>query len=392
MSATPLPRIAHHIRSFERALEGYSAKIPLARYLTAFYKEHRQMGSKDRKKVSQLLYHYFRLGQAAATLPMLQRLALAECLAGGDPAVGAYLTPEWANIWDLPLTDKIEWFEAHTSFRLEDVFPCAEAISPQLDSKALLTSSFFQPQVFIRVFQPSLPRVTAILRAQEVQFEQIGEQTFAFPNGTNLQALNLPEGSYQVQDLSSQHVLNGLTAKPKSTWWDACSGAGGKSLNLKDRFPDIKLLVSDVRPSILRNLAERFDAAGIRDYRSKVIDLTQGTEVLGNEKFDGILLDVPCTGSGTWGRTPEQLSAFTCSKIAYFSSLQRQIAGHALAHLAPNGVLCYSTCSVYTQENEAVIAFLAEHYGLTIVDMRYEIGYHRQADTLFVAHLQFKNT
>lgn len=155
-----------------------------------------------------------------------------------------------------------------------------------------------------------------------------------------------------------------------------------------DRFPGINLLVSDIRPSILRNLDERFEAAGIGNYRRKIIDLTKETvSILGQELFDGILLDAPCTGSGTWGRTPEMLSAFKESSIAEFAELQKNIALNAAKHLKPGGKLYYITCSVFSAENEEVVNHIAQQTGLSIAHSEYLTGYHDRADTLFVAEL-----
>src|SRR5690606_6249491 len=115
------------------------------------------------------------------------------------------------------------------------------------------------------------------------------------------------------------------------------------------------------RRSILRNLDERFDAAGVKSYRQKVIDLSNDTAtVLGDEQFDGIILDAPCTGSGTWGRTPEMLSAFDSQAIGRFAALQRKLAAQAVKHLKPGKPLIYITCSVFAEENEGVVSYLQE--------------------------------
>jgi len=379
-----------HVRSFEKALQGYTGKIPLARFLTQFFKENKQMGSRDRKNVSRLLYHYFRIGNAASKEPILKRLAISEILAGGDPQLVEALTPQLHPLCEVSLERKIDGLVAQTSFRIEDVFPCVASLSPEIDTTLFLKSFFGQPNLFIRTKKNHTPAILKALEDSQVSYQLVSPKTLAFENGTSLQQLDLPKGSYQVQDLSSQRVLSDIETASNASWWDACSGSGGKSLNLLDQFPNLRLLVTDVRPSILRNLAERFEEAGITSYRAKVLDLTKGTELLGDERFDGIILDVPCSGSGTWGRTPEQLSQFHSSRITFFSSLQREIAGRALPHLAEHGSLYYITCSVFAQENEAVIEYLTAHHPLEVIRIRYEKGYAYQADTLFVAQLKWK--
>ena len=209
------------------------------------------------------------------------------------------------------------------------------------------------------------------------------------PNGTTLEQMKEILGLYEVQDLSSQQSLEELAIKAEESWWDACSGAGGKSLSLIDREPTLNLLVSDIRPSILRNLDERFAAAGIKRYRRKILDLTRNTHtILGDETFDGILLDIPCSGSGTWGRTPEKLFTFSKESLKSFTALQRNIGDNVVRHLKSGAVLVYITCSVFTKENEEVVDYLLKQHGLTLLSMQYKEGYWEKADTLFVAILQ----
>jgi len=171
-------------------------------------------------------------------------------------------------------------------------------------------------------------------------------------------------------------------------WWVACAVSGGKTLLLLDRSPGVDLLVSDTRLSILRNLDERFELAGIKGYRQKLVDLTKDTAtVLGDEQFDGIILDAPCTGSGTWGRTPEMISAFDSESVGRFAALQRQLATQAIKHLKPGQPLVYITCSVFAEENEGVVSYLQDTHGLQVQRADVLHGYRHKADTMFVARL-----
>lgn len=402
-------RIWLHVRSFERALEAYLDRlsrvdhpIPLHRFLTEYFKENRQMGSKDRRAVSRFLYHYFRLGQAWADGSPRERLILAEFLCTAESAVieSADLEQEVQGLSSElmlemkarlrgSLEDKIEWWEANSPFQLEQVFPGMQLLSDVLDHRAFSTQFFRQPDLFLRVRRGQERRVEALLERHGISFERLEERVLAFPNGTSLDQIRGLKGLVEVQDLSSQRSLEDLKIAPEESWWDACSGAGGKSLLLLDRFPRTRLLVSDFRPSILRNLDERFEQAGITDYRRKIIDLNKDTTpLLGEERFDGILLDVPCTGSGTWGRTPEMLQFFQSAAVTEFSKLQYNLVSRALQHLKPGGQLVYITCSVFREENEELVQSIAQQHGLEIIHMDYKIGYHHQADTLFVGILK----
>ncbi|MGO1650663.1 MAG: RsmB/NOP family class I SAM-dependent RNA methyltransferase, partial [Sphingobacterium sp.] len=191
-----------------------------------------------------------------------------------------------------------------------------------------------------------------------------------------------------VQDWSSQQSLDELQIVSGESWWDCCAASGGKSLLLLDRFPNIQLVVSDTRMSILRNLDERFSRARIhhRSYSKKILDLSQpvGHLMMGKE-FDGILVDAPCSGSGTWGRTPESLSQFNKKAVSEFSILQQSIITNVVPYLRQGGSLLYITCSVFEQENENVARFVEEELGLKLVQQRSITGYTNRADTMFVA-------
>jgi len=402
-------RIWLHVRSFERALDAYLAKlsrvdhpIPLHRFLTEFFKENRQMGSKDRRSISRFLYHYFRLGHAFAEASPRVRLMLAEFLCSSDSPVltsadleqevqGEYveLVLELRERLNMSLEDKVTWLEEHGSFQLKQVFPWLDRLSEALDPRAFAVQFFVQPHLFLRIRRGQERKVEALLAQHEIRYERVEARILALPNGTALDHIRGLKGLVEVQDLSSQRSLENVTIGPEEFWWDACSGAGGKSLLLLDKFPRTQLLASDFRPSILRNLDERFERAGITAYRRKIIDLNKDTTaILGEAQFDGILMDVPCSGSGTWGRTPEMLQLFHPHAIDQFSKLQYHLVSRALTHLKPGGQLVYVTCSAFHAENEAVVQSLSADHGLEIIRMDYKIGYLRHADTLFVAILK----
>ncbi|TXH57956.1 MAG: hypothetical protein E6Q89_03960 [Bacteroidia bacterium] len=101
--------------------------------------------------------------------------------------------------------------------------------------------------------------------------------------------------------------------------------------------------------------------------------------------FDHIICDVPCSGSGTWARTPEQLYFFDPNKLEDFSTLQTTIAQNAIPYLKAEGRMLYITCSVFKQENEAVIQKIqpAVYKDSTLIN-----GISKQADSMFIATLQ----
>jgi 16S rRNA (cytosine967-C5)-methyltransferase len=143
-----------------------------------------------------------------------------------------------------------------------------------------------------------------------------------------------------------------------------------------------------VRETSLGNLQERFALADLKAYQKKVIDLLQDNDqILHHYEFDGILLDAPCSGSGTWGRTPEMLYFFEEYKIANYTKLQKTIAENVVKYLKPGKPLIYMTCSVFKQENEEVVQHLLQNFPLKLEAMELIKGYQNKADSMFVARL-----
>jgi 16S rRNA (cytosine967-C5)-methyltransferase len=201
-----------------------------------------------------------------------------------------------------------------------------------------------------------------------------------------------------------------------ATAWDCCAGSGGKSLLLYDIQPRVDLAASDVRQSILINLKKRLERADIRKYRSFILDLTsneieysrhkaQGRSTTTrsstnqqlttsnqqpttNNLFDLIICDAPCTGSGTWSRTPEQLYYFNEKNIGHYASLQRRIVSTIHQNLKPEGFLVYITCSVFRRENEEIVNYINETLHLELIQQRLLKGYEQKADTMFTALFQ----
>ncbi|HWK99828.1 MAG TPA: RsmB/NOP family class I SAM-dependent RNA methyltransferase [Parapedobacter sp.] len=383
-------RVAQQVRTVERLLQEYAGEnsMPLARFLAAFYKRNRQMGSKDRRMASRLAYHYFRMGAAAQQEELTIRLAMADFLCSDDSAVVAVILPRFHDHIQAGFSEKISLLEANTTFRLDDVFPFRQFLSEGIDRDAFVKSLFVQPDLYIRLRPPYRDKVIAALDGAQVDYRTVDTYTLALPNGTALDRVAGLAGKYEVQDYSSQQTGMYFHAADGERWWDACAGAGGKSLLLLDQSPGVNLLVSDTRRSILRNLDERFERAGIKSYRQKVIDLTKDpVAVMGDERFDGIILDAPCTGSGTWGRTPEMLSAFDSGSISRFAAVQRQLAVQAIKHLKPGKPLIYITCSVFAEENEGVVDYLRDTCGLNVEQAALVHGYRHRADGMFVARL-----
>ena len=300
-----------------------------------------------------------------------------------------HFKPDWAACVGFSIDEKINLIKTtHPDFKLEDVFPWVPHLSAGINRDAFLKSFFIQPDLFIRVAKGFEAQVKAELTKAAVSFKDESNNCLSLPNGTRLETIFQKQHWYEVQDLSSQQTANYFKPQKWDSWWDACAASGGKSLLLHSLQPDIKLLVSDIRESILSNLDERFQQAGLRKYQKKLMDLTENNEqLLYNYEFDGIILDAPCSGSGTWGRTPEMISQFEIHKTDFFKRLQQAIVANVAKHLKPGKPLIYITCSAFKAENEDAVNYITKQLGLQLEEMKVLTGYENKADTMFVARM-----
>jgi 16S rRNA (cytosine967-C5)-methyltransferase len=167
-------------------------------------------------------------------------------------------------------------------------------------------------------------------------------------------------GDVYIQDESSQLVADLLGAKPGEIIFDACAAPGSKATQLADMSDDSALLVAgDVhfsRLRLIRQAAERQELSRIWP-----ITLDAANPPFGPATFDRVLVDAPCTGTGTLRRNPEIKWRITNSDVSRSSEQQQLILAESAKTLKPGGRLVYSTCSVETEENEEVVRrFLAE--------------------------------
>ncbi|MFN0254278.1 RsmB/NOP family class I SAM-dependent RNA methyltransferase [Pedobacter ureilyticus] len=383
-------KVHHHIRAFEQVLASYDGKLPLHRHLVVYFKQNKQMGSSDRRWASRYIYSYFRLGKALAELPALERLAIADFLCNTDLSlITDHIFPTAAEHVAKPNEEKVAFVKKqYPSFEIAAIFPFEAQLSEGIDQQAFLLSLFVQPNLFIRVRETHLPLIKARIEEAGVAVQELSDTTLALPNGTKLEQIVTDARLYQVQDLSSQKTGAYFQPQPYDYWWDCCAASGGKSLLIHSLEPKVKLLASDVRETSLGNLQERFIAAGINDFQKKTIDLLQNNDqILHHYEFDGILLDAPCSGAGTWGRTPEMLYFFEEYKVANYVKLQKAIAENVVKYLKPGKPLIYMTCSVFKQENEEVVNYLLEKFPLKLERMELIKGYNNKADSMFVARL-----
>jgi len=179
--------------------------------------------------------------------------------------------------------------------------------------------------------------------------------------GINLRALPRPiRNGMDIQDLASQATGLVCGPRPGETWWDACCGSGGKTLHLAALGgPSVSILATDVRSTILDELCRRMSEERLKGIATAQWDGARQPPPEG--AFDGILLDAPCSGTGTWHRNPDARWRTSAETMAKLITLQSQLLHACATRLKAGGVLVYATCSVTRAENEdRVTQFLAE--------------------------------
>jgi 16S rRNA (cytosine967-C5)-methyltransferase len=361
-------------------LKTYDGSLPLTHFLKNYFRQHPKLGSRDRKVLSEMAYCWYR-SEKGLSNELTQEEKIHACLT-------------LCNSKGKHIVSFLQTTEQHSPFNLEVLFPYGIELSSGVDKLSWLRSMLVQPRMFIRI-RSNNAGVIKILTDNAITFEIISDNCLSLPNGSTVDKL-LDPTYYVVQDASSQQTGNFFTPQKHQKWWDCCSGAGGKSLLLKDKESNIYLTVSDTRSSILHNLKERFKLYNHKVPSAHVLDIADALatqKTLGNTLFEGIICDVPCTGSGTWARTPEQLYFFNPLMVKGIAALQKNIAVNASNYLKAGGTMYYITCSVFKEENEDVLNHLLEtNKDITCVSSQLINGINTHADNMYIAVLKKKTT
>ena len=380
-----------HLHSAAAILKSYNGNEPFHVFVKKYFAHNKKFGSRDRKQIASLCYSYFRLGNAVKDLPVEERIILATALwENNSSEFLKTVKPEWNDLAEKSVQQKLSFLSME--FSVHNIFPYKDELSEGIDAGKFNASFLIQPDLFLRVRPGNANRITGKLAGAGFFYKLISENCIALPNASKVDTVIDLDKEAVVQDHNSQRVGEFMTFRrgPSDRVWDCCAASGGKSIMAYDIDPNIELTVSDKRESILQNLRTRFTKAGIKKYNSFVADLSIGLNALRGlnaNRYDFIICDAPCTGSGTWSRTPEQLFYFKKASIEKYAALQKKIIQNIVPALKPGGHLLYITCSVFKKENEDVVKYAEENFNLELKRMELLKGYEIKADTLFAALL-----
>jgi 16S rRNA (cytosine967-C5)-methyltransferase len=386
-----MSRFHSYINSAETVIKSYKAGAPLTHHLKLFFQMDKKFGSRDRRIIAALCYHYYRCARLFNAEESFEQNVIKSSFLceTSDNEFLKNIAPELNELVDFSISDKLEYLKLDSSH----LFEFEAEVSEMIDKESYFLSYFIQPSLFVRIRPGRITSVIDSLKQSNILYSEIEENTLEFSNGTSLENCLKINKDVVIQDLNSQRVFDFFKKErdvnKAEVLWDCCAASGGKSILLFDICrSNIKITVSDIRENILTNLQLRFKEAGINIQKKFVQDLSTKSGLLIDEKFSIVLCDVPCTGSGTWSRTPEQYYSFDESQIQEFASKQKAIVVNALRHLAKDGWFIYITCSVFKKENEDIVEFIQENYACQLLEMKYLKGYNQKADTLFVAYFK----
>lgn len=392
-----MSRSHSYVNTAKILIETYKGEKPFPSFLKQFFAVNKKYGSKDRRQISALCFNFFRLGFACAKMPAVEKMLMASFLCETLPSeLMGNLKPVWNNKISLPFKKKLTAIDP--DFSLTDIFPFTNELSDGIEVVGFCKSFLVQPDLFIRIRRQTRLTVLKKLARSKIGWKLVGEDCARLTVSERLEDLFIIDKEVVVQDYNSQKVLDYLktdslqiesvqdNSKSNLAVWDCCAASGGKSILLNDILErKLDLTVSDIRPKIILMLHRRFIKAGIKEYKYFIDDITSADFKPGESDFDLIICDAPCTGSGTWGRTPEQLCFFQLSSIDEFSNLQKKIVSSVFPHLKTGGLFIYITCSVFKKENEEIAEFITNSFDCKLLLLQVLKGYDLKADNMFVA-------
>ncbi|MBF0287925.1 MAG: RsmB/NOP family class I SAM-dependent RNA methyltransferase [SAR324 cluster bacterium] len=368
------------------ALEACRHGTPVDRATAQILRQRKEQGARDRRLIRQVIFAMFRwrgwIDQWEHEY-LSKALLLAYLLDGNPWNLVCSVWAQESNLgilpmeWQTPddLTAKQQWMSHYTQ-----------------DDESLFTSEQLFPEFFIRSInipqnQATVPFVDQLLsclqvrsplwiRIQNVDFEKLNQQLQQhhlttiphpiLPNAVEVQgSINVHQlslfkaGAFEIQDLASQCIGWVCAPQCEERWWDVCAGGGGKSLQLAALMKGKgQVIATEIRKTKLYEIRRR---ANRGNWSNIIVHHWDGKEFLGEDTaFDGVLVDAPCSGSGTWRRNPDARWRINLQDVRKLAGLQLEILEGAKNKIKPGGLLVYATCSLMQIENESVVGQFLE--------------------------------
>jgi len=357
-----------------------------------FFAERRYAGSKDRRAVRDLAWGVIRrFGKRPATarsafVAMADAdPALAELFDGSDYGPAAIEAGEARSTGgDLP-----KWIKPLFSALLDDAEQASLLDRAPMDLR-------------VNALKASRAEVSEMFPEAEILAGL--DHALRLPGGTAIDSHPAVEnGQVEIQDLGSQLIVEACQVKGARTVLDLCAGAGGKTLALAAAMRNTgRLVATDTNRNRLDQLKPRAARAGATNVETRLLNPNKEKEMLAEfaAKCDLVLIDAPCSGSGTWRRNPETRWRLDAARLKRVIDEQARLLDIGADMVARGGHLVYAVCSLIENEGKGqVAAFLKSHKGWKAVDTGVSMGrpdgdgllltpLHDSSDGFFFARLQ----
>ncbi|WP_340587898.1 RsmB/NOP family class I SAM-dependent RNA methyltransferase [Erythrobacter alti] len=345
---TPAARVQAAIEILDGIIEAARNQGPPADRLVAqWFKDHRFAGSKDKRAIRELVYDAIR---ACGPVPSSGRAAMLG-LADEQEGLRELFTGE--GYGPAPIT--------------EDESVAAGGIAPEWLENRLIASSVGQDEAQSLLSRAPLDvRVSALKATRDDLTLPVEAEQLAVPGalriatGTRVEDWDAyKSGAIEVQDAGSQLACLSVGAQPGDTVIDLCAGAGGKTIALAAAMANEGTLVAaDTDKRRLSQLEPRAERAGAKVAQTILLDPGREAEALAEwqGKADHVLVDAPCSGTGTWRRNPEARWRLSPKELERLVALQSRLLDLAATLVKPGGVITYVTCSLLDEEGKGQIA------------------------------------
>ena len=326
------------------------------------FKQNRKLGSRDRKLIAESVYdivRYIRRYSFIAGTEDWTDLFIVSLLSRGQTVPSFIVDPN----------DVMDRFKKKKNFinkiAVTESYPdwLVEVFEKEFGDEAppLLKALNEKADVYLRVntLKTTVDEVIALLKNEEIIAEKVPDVPSALRlvERKNVFTTDIfKKGYFEVQDAASQFIAELLNAKPGERIVDACAGAGGKTLHIASLMKNKgKIISMDIHQWKLDELRQRCRRNGVDIVESKLIESNKTIKRLENS-FDGVLLDVPCSGVGVLRRNPDTKWKLSAVEIDRLILLQSQIISDYAGMAKSKGRMVYSTCSVLKRENEEQVA------------------------------------
>jgi 16S rRNA (cytosine967-C5)-methyltransferase len=350
---TPSARVQAGIEVLDLVIDAARANGASAdRIVAEWFRTRRFAGSGDRRAVRELVYGAIR---ACGEVPVSGRAAML-LLAKHDPALAALFDGTAHAPAPIGSGERVANPGIAPAWLVEQL--ASSGIEGD-EAAALLGRAPLDIRINRLKVAPDLP-----LQGERTQ----APDALRFPPGTPIDQWDAHKyGAIEIQDSGSQLACLAVAARPGETVVDLCAGAGGKTLALAAMMDNRGTLIAcDTDRGRLSRLAPRAARAGASIIAQRLLDPGQEAAALADlaAQADAVLVDAPCSGSGTWRRNPEARWRLSPRELERLAALQARLLDLAAALVKPGGRLVFVTCSLLDAEGaDQVAQFLARHRG-----------------------------